>query len=144
MANSPRRAAAPTGGLSFALLIGAVALLLYSFGVGLALMAGRIAPGAAYVWMMGVPLALAVWYGAGFVRAPGTARDSGLLVSALGWLACALCFWFLHLAAVAAVGAGLRLDQLTPSPLSWIFAALAIAGIAGGAYLSWQHWQRGA
>ena len=135
------RAADPM--LSYALLAGAVLLLLYSLGVGLALMAGRIAPGAAYLWMMGVPVVLAIWYGMGFSREGDRARrDGGLLVSAGGWLCCALCLMALHAAAQAAVRAGLRLDQMAPSPLSWLLAGLAIVGIAAGAVLSWQHWQR--
>ena len=127
---------------SVVLLAGIVALLLFCFGVGLALLSGSIAPASAYLWMSAVPLALALWYLFGWARQNNSAlRDRGLLVSAGGWLMCAFCLVALHLAAQDALRAGLRLDQMTPSPLSWIFAGLAIAGIAGGALLSWQHWQ---
>lgn len=128
--------------LSYALLAGAVALLLYSLGVGLALMAGGIAPDKAYLWMMVVPLALAFWHAYGFGRETNRKlRDNGLLVSAGGWLAGALCLLALHSAAQATLHAGLRLDQMSPSPLAWIFALACVAGLVCGALLSWRHWQ---
>lgn len=135
--------AATDATLFYALFVGALALLLYSVGVGVALLSGGIDAASAYLWMVPVPLALAFWYGFGFAReSDRSLRDGGLLVSALGWLSCALCLLSLHAAGQSALRAGLRLDQMTPSPLSWLFAALAIAGIAGGAWLSWQFWQQ--
>ena len=137
----PRRPSRADALPSFVLLAGIVALALYCLGVGLALLSGRIAPTSAYLWMSGVPLALALWYLFGFMRQnDAILRDRGLLVSAAGWLMFAFCLVALYRAAQDAFRAGLP-GSTAPSPLSWVFAALAIAAIAGGAWLSWQHWQ---
>ena len=137
------RARAESASWSVALIVGAVLLVIYGLVVGIALLSGSIAPGAAYAWMVPVPLALVIWHVWGWTREPqSSARDAGLLVSAGGWLSVAFCLLALHGAARAALNAGLRLDQMTASPLSWLFAALAIVGLAIGAFLSWQHWQR--
>ena len=137
--------------LTFALWIGAGLLLLYALGVGIGLLGGDIAPAAAYGWMLPIPLILAACYAYGFARNSVTnsvasatsARDAGLLVSALGWLSCALCLLTLQGAARAALASGLRLDQMTPTPLSWFFALLAAAGIVAGGLLSLRHWNLG-
>ncbi len=137
--------------LTFALLIGAGLLLLYALAVGIGLLGGDIAPQNAYGWMMPIPLVLAACYAYGFVRdqptttsANATApRDVGLLVSALGWLACALCLLVLQGAARAALASGLRLDQMTPTALSWFLALLGVAAIVTGGLLSLRHWQNG-
>lgn len=128
--------------LNVALLIGAAVLLLYGLAVGIGLLGGDIALDTAYLWMMPIPLALAACYGLGFARDVAARRDAGLLLSALGWLMVAFCLFTLHGAVRAALASGLRLDQMTPTPLSWFFAALAIAGIGTGALLSFQHWQK--
>ena len=129
--------------VNVALFAGAGLLLLYGLAVGIGLLGGDIAPDGAYLWMMPVPLALTACYAFGYARRAGAlVRDSGLIVSALGWLACALCLLCLHGAARAALASGLRLDQMTPSPLAWFMAALAILGIGAGALLSLRHWQR--
>ena len=122
------------------LLVGAAALFFYALAVGIGMVGGDIAPASAYAWMMPVPLALAACYGWGYARDTDAERDLGLLLSALGWLACALCLLTLHGAARAALADGLRLDQMTPTPLSWFFAILAIAGIGAGAVLALKHW----
>ena len=130
--------------LNIALLIGAALLLLYGLAVGIGLLGGDIAPMGAHLWMMPIPLALAACYGFGFAReTDGARRDSGLPVSALGWLMCAACLLTLHGAARAAVANGLRLDQMTPTPLSWFFAIAAVIGIGAGALLSLRHWDSG-
>ncbi len=128
--------------LSIALLIGAGLLLLYALAVGIGLLGGDIAPASAYGWMMPVPLALAACYGFGYAReSDSRLRDNGLLVSALGWLACALCLLALQGAARTALASGLRLDQMTPTPLSWFFAFLAVASIVAGGLMSLKYWQ---
>ena len=92
--------------------------------------------------MMPIPLALAACYGIGFMSESDVRlRDAGLLVSALGWLACALCLLTLHGATRAAIANGLRLDQMTPTPLTWFFALLAVAGIVAGGLLSLRNGQ---
>lgn len=126
--------------LNVALLVGAAVLFLYALGVGIGLLGGDIAIDTAYGWMMPVPLALAACYGFGFAR-ENNARDLGLLFSALGWLMAAFCLFTLHSAVRAALSSGLRVDQMTPTPLSWFFAILAITGIGAGALLSFAHWQ---
>ena len=143
-ADPARRAAARAdeSPLTLALFIGAGLLLLYAVGVGIGLLGGDIAPETAYGWMMPIPLALAACYGYGFARqSDATLRDVGLIVSALGWLAGALCLLTMNGAARAALASGLRLDQMTPTPLSWFFALLCVAGIVAGALLSLRHWQ---
>ena len=134
------RARADESTLNIVLLVSAAFLLLYALAVGIGLLGGDIAPSAAYIWMMPVPLALAACYGFGFGRDDGGPRDIGLLLSALGWVACALCLLTLNGAARAALASGLRLDQMTPSPLSWFFAMLAAIGIVAGGLLSLRHW----
>ena len=138
---SPRADDSP---FTVALLIGAGLLLLYALAVGIGFLGGDIAPDGAYGWMMPIPLALAACYGFGFAREnDARARDVGLLVSALGWLACALCLLTLQGAARAAIASGLRLDQMTPTPLSWFFALVAVAGIVAGGLLSLRNWNLG-
>lgn len=130
--------------LTVALLVGAGVLLIYALAVGIGLLGGDIAPDSAYGWMMPIPLALAACYGVGFAReSDANVRDVGLLLSALGWLACALCLLTLQGAVRTAIASGLRLDQMTPTPLSWFFALLAVAGIVAGGLLSLRHWQNG-
>ena len=131
--------------LTLALSIGAGLLLLYALAVGIGLLGGDIAAQNAYGWMMPIPLVLAACYAYGFLRATtATApRDGGLLVSALGWLSCALCLLVLQSAARAALASGLRLDQMTPTPLSWFLALLGVAAIVAGGLLSLRHWQNG-
>lgn len=129
--------------LTTALLIGAGLLLLYALAVGIGLLGGDITPAAAYGWMMPIPIVLAACYGYGFAReSDARLRDNGLLVSALGWLACALCLLTLQGAARTALAGGLRLDQMTPTPLSWFFAILSVAALVAGGLLSLRHWQR--
>ena len=143
-ADPARRAAARSdeSPLTLALLMGAGALLLYAVAVGLGLLGGDIAPAGAYVWMLPIPLVLAACYAYGFAReTAATARDMGLLLSALGWFFCALCLLTLHGAARAALANGLRLDQMTPTPLSWFFVLLGVAGIVAGGLMSLKHWQ---
>lgn len=140
-ANSPSRADEPAQSVAF--LIGAAVLLLYALAVGIGLLGGDVALDTAYLWMMPVPLALAACYVFGYARETETRlRDVGLLLSAAGWLMSAFCLFTLHSAVRAALASGLRLDQMTPTPLSWFFALLAIVGIGAGALLSFQHWQR--
>ena len=126
--------------LTLAFSIGAGLLLVYALGVGLGLLGGDIAPATAYGWMLPIPLALAACYGFGFAR-QSALRDTGLVVSALGWIACAGCLLALQGAARAALASGLRLDQMTPTPLSWFFALLAVGGIVIGGLLSLRFWQ---
>ena len=143
-ADPARRAAARSdeSPLNLALLIGAGVLLLYALAVGIGLLGGDIAPATAYGWMLPIPLALAACYAYGFTRSSALlVRDFGLVVSALGWLACALCLLMLQGAARAALASGLRLDQMTPTPLSWFFALLSAAGIVAGGLLSLRFWQ---
>ncbi len=141
----PSRRASPRADdstINVALLVGAALLLLYALAVGIGLMGGDIAPQSAYVWMMPVPLVLAACYAFGFLREPNAlSRDIGLLWSAAGWFCCALCLLALNGAARTALASGLRLDQMTPSPLSWFFAVLTVVGIAAGALFSLKHWQ---
>ena len=137
--------------LTLVLSIGAGLLLLYALAVGIGLLGGDIAPDSAYGWMLPIPLVLSACYGYGFARenavassaatpggtaGNGATRDVGLLISALGWLACALCLLTLNGAARAALAGGLRLDQITPTPLSWFFALLGATGIVAGGLLS--------
>ena len=143
-ADPARRAAARSDDSpsTLALLGGAGLLLLYALAVGIGLLGGDIAPAAAYGWMLPIPLALAACYGWGFARQNTVlVRDFGLVVSALGWLACALRLLALQGAARTALANGLRLDQMTPTPLSWFFALLAVGGIVVGGLLSLRFWQ---
>ncbi len=139
-ANSPSRADDAAQNVAF--FVGAAVLLLYALGVGIGLLGGDVALDTAYLWMTPVPLALAVCYGFGYARESDLRlRDNGLLLSAFGWLMAAFCLLTLHGAVRAALTSGLRVDQMTPTPLSWFFALLAVASIGAGALLSFRHWQ---
>ncbi len=120
-------------------LVAAVAAVaLYALLVGILILTGQVAPERAY-WLFALPcLVPAAWYLYGFLRADG--RDTGLILSALGWLFAALTFFFKHLSNLAALSSGRLPDGSTDSGLAKLCAFLAVAGIIGGAVISSRNW----
>lgn len=112
--------------------------MLYTLLLGFGLMGQRISAESSYLFIALPCLVPAVWYLIGFLRNEG--GDVGLVASSLGWFLVALALLSKHLTIQAALGRGLRLDQVSDSPVTWLFALLAIAGIVGGAVLSTRYW----
>lgn len=124
--------------LDLGLVAAIITVALYALLVGILILSGRIAPEGAY-WLLALPcLVPAVWYLYGFLRADGS--DSGLILSALGWFFAALTFFLKHLTIRATLASGVLPDSGSDSPLSYLCAFLAVAGIVGGAVVSGRNW----
>ncbi len=125
-------------GADAVLVVAIAAVSLYALLVGILILTGRVAPESAY-WLLALPcLVPAAWYLYGFLRADG--RDTGLLLSALGWFFAALTFFFKHLSSVAALRNGQVPGEAPDSPLAFLCAFLAVAGVVGGAVISGRYW----
>lgn len=125
--------------LEFPLIAAIIAVALYALLAGVLILNGQISPERAY-WLLALPcLVPAAWYLYGFLRADG--RDVGLLLSALGWFFAALTFFFKHLSSAATLQSGRLADGGgTDSPISYLCAVLAVAGVVGGAVVSGRNW----
>ena len=120
--------------LSVGLIAAIAAVALYALLVGILILGNRIAPERAY-WLLALPCLVPTgWYLYGFLRADG--RDSGLLLSALGWFFAALTFFLKHFSSMTALASGRLPDGGTDSPFSYLCAFLAVAGIMSGAVMS--------
>lgn len=125
--------------LDLGLILSIVAVALYALLIGILILSGRIAPERAY-WLLALPcLVPAGWYLYGFLRADG--GDFGLVLSALGWIFAALTFFLKHLSSAAALASGRLPDAGTDSPLSYLCAFLAVAGLMSGAVVSGRNWK---
>jgi hypothetical protein len=122
----------------FGLLAAVVAVALYALLIGTLILTGQIAPERAY-WLFALPCLLtAGWYLYGFLRADG--NDIGLILSAAGWFFAALTFFLKHFSNLAALAGGRLPETTSGSPLSYLCAFLAVAGIVGGAVVSGRNW----
>ena len=122
----------------FGLIAAIVLVALYALLIGILILNGRIVPERAY-WLFALPcLVPAAWYLYGFLRADG--RDTGLILSALGWFFAALTFFFKHLSSAATLAGGRLPDGGSDSPISYLCALLAVAGVVGGAVVSGRNW----
>lgn len=118
--------------------------MLYTFGVGGALLGDVIDPDRAWI-LMAVPcLVPMVWCAVGFFRNQSGARsgeqDSGLLLSAIGWALIAAALVAKYFAVVAA-----RPDAYASqasSPITPVCAGLGVLCLLIGATLSFLFWQR--
>jgi hypothetical protein len=133
--NSSNRSVQAPG---FALVASIVGVLVYTLLIGFLLLGERVAPERAYLFIALPCLVPAIWYLSGFLRADG--NDTGLVVSSIGWFLVALALFSKHMTIQAALGRGLRPDQISDSAATWIFSLLAIAGLVGGAVLSSRYW----
>jgi hypothetical protein len=124
--------------LGLAQILSIAGVLLYTLILGLGLLGGRISPERSYLLIALPCLVPAVWYLIGFLRNEG--GDIGLVASSIGWFLVTLGLLSKHITIQSALGRGLRLDQVSDTPLTWLFALLAIAGIVGGAVLSARYW----
>jgi hypothetical protein len=119
-------------------ILSIVGVLLYTLILGIGLLTERISPERSYLLIALPCLVPAIWYLIGFLRNEG--GDIGLVASSLGWFLVALSLLSKHITIQAALGRGLMLDQVSDTPLTWLFALLALAGIVGGAVLSARYW----
>lgn len=137
----PAPARRPQFDLGLVLTIAGIAL--YALIFGWAILSGTIAPERVYL-LLAVPcLVPVVWYLTGFFRARNDdilGADTGLLWSAAGWGFLCLTFLVKHGASMAAVSQGLLTESTADSPLSWLFAFLAVACLLAGAVVSSKHW----
>jgi len=118
-----------------------VFLFLFTLALGIGLLTNNVRPDRAYL-LFAIPCLLPmVWCGVGFQqRSDDTESDSGLLLSAIGWLLLAVSFLFKHFAIVRA-GADAYAAQ-TSSPASLLCAGIGVLLIVAGAVYSWQFWSQ--
>jgi hypothetical protein len=128
----------------------AAALLVYAFAVGGALMSGKLAPERAF-WFLALPcIAPMIWYGVAYFNPPGRRqtgstpslsadeRDSGVLLSAVGWFLIALALVFKQIA-VTSAGADAYALQAS-SPFVPVCAAFGVLCLILGAISSSLFW----
>lgn len=118
-----------------------VFLIVFTLVVGVSLLTNVVRPERAYV-LFAIPCLLPmIWYGMSFrQRDEDIDSDSGLLLSAVGWLLIACGFLFKHFAIVRA-GADAYAFQAS-SPASLLCAAVGVLLLIAGAVYSWQFWMR--
>lgn len=116
-----------------------VFLVLYTLALGIGLLTNNIRPDRAYL-LFAIPCLLPmVWCGVGFQqRSDDGESDSGLLLSAIGWLLLACSFLFKHFAIVRATAAADAAQA--SSPASLLCAGIGVLLILIGAFYSWQFW----
>ena len=116
-----------------------VLLVLYTIASGVGLLTGIVRPERAFL-LFAVPCLLpAIWCAVGFWRSgDGAEADSGLLLSAVGWLLIGLGFLFKHFAVIRAGADAYAVEA--PSPLTLICTTLGILLLLAGAALSWSFW----
>ena len=116
-----------------------VFLLLYTLALGVGLLTNNVRPDRAYL-LFAIPCLLPmVWCAVGFQqRSDDTQSDSGLLITAIGWLLLACSFLFKHFAIVRA-GADAYAAQAS-SPASLLCAGIGVLLLIAGAFYSWQFW----
>lgn len=128
----------------------AAALLVYAFAIGGALMSGMIAPERAF-WFLALPCIVPMfWYALAYFnpssrRGAGSTpslsageRDSGVLLSAAGWLLIALALIFKQIAVISAGSDAYALQA--SSPLVPVCAAFGVLCLILGAAFSWMFW----
>lgn len=128
----------------------AAALLVYAFALGGALMSGKLAPERAF-WFLALPCIVPmVWYGIAYFNPPSQRRagstpglvagerDSGVLLSAVGWFLVALALIFKQIA-VTRAGADAYALQASSS-LVPVCAAFGVICLLLGAFFSWSYW----
>lgn len=126
-----------------------LAVMLYTFGLGLGLLNGRLAPERAFGWMALPCLAPIIWYCYGFLKVEEREQDFGLLLSALGWALVAIALLVQQSAisrALANGGPGASLGDImaqagTPL-LARLFSLLAFVCLIAGGVLSFHAWAR--
>ncbi|RYG58408.1 hypothetical protein EON80_27155 [bacterium] len=119
-------------------ILSIVGVLFYTLVLGFALLTNRLPAERSYLLIALPCLVPAVWYLIGFLKNEG--GDIGLVASSLGWFLVTLALLTKHLNIQAALGRGIKLEQISDTPSVWLFALLAIAGIVGGAVLSTRYW----
>ncbi len=115
----------------------AAVLLAYAFSLGGALMAGMLAPEGAF-WFLALPCIVPmVWYAVAYFNASGE-RDSGVLLSSVGWFLIALALIFKQIAVIKA-GADAYALQASSSFVP-VCAAFGVLCLLLGAFFSWSFW----
>jgi hypothetical protein len=115
----------------------AAALLVYAFVLGGALMSGMLTPERSF-WFLALPcIAPMVWYAVAHFNQRGE-RDSGVLLSAVGWFLVALALIFKQIAVLKA-GADAYAFQASSAfvPICATFGVLSLILGAIFSYLFW-------
>lgn len=121
-----------------------LALMIYIFGVGVAMLSGSLRPDLGLLLMALPCLAPLLWYAYGYLFVPEREADWGLILSAIGWALTAI--------ALAIQGSALRsaFANASPnasfadvwrnagiSPLAQLCGALSLLSLLAGLALSW-------
>ena len=128
----------------------AAALMVYAFALGGALMSGNLAPERAF-WFLALPCIVpAIWYAMAYFNPPSRSsggstpsriageRDSGVLLSAVGWFLVMLALVFKQ---IAVTGAGADAYALqASSAFVPVCAAFGLLCLILGAFFSWSFW----
>lgn len=120
---------------TFGLIVGTVAVIVYTAMVGIGLLAGNVPAERSFLLMMVPCLVPAVWNLYGFLRAD--AGDNGLIVSAVGWFMGAMSLLTQHLVVGAQLSQGQPLGAIAFSPPAMLCGGVAITLVVTGAILSW-------
>lgn len=138
---SPRATPRPTvreeANFNYALIALCTGLFTFSIVTGLGLASSRVPVERAYLLMTPLPLALALWFAWGALRARPL-LDLGLWLSCGGWAMVFLTLLAKHFSLQSALASGTPLSQVSDGPLVWLLALLSVGLLATGAYLSWQ------
>ncbi len=138
---SPRVTPRPTvreeANFNYALIALCTGLFTFSIVTGLGLASRRVDVARAYLLMTPLPLALALWFAFGALRARPL-LDLGLWLSCGGWAMVFLTLLAKHFSLQSALASGTPLSQVSDGPLVWLLALLSVGLLATGAYFSWQ------
>ncbi|MDQ3814564.1 MAG: hypothetical protein M3347_11510 [Armatimonadota bacterium] len=126
------------------MIVGVVAVMVYTLLLGWGLVFKIVPYEQAYLWMAVPCLAPIALYLYGFVRVPDRQQDFGLLLSAMGWILVALALIIKHSAiagALQAAGSSTTVTNANP-PATTICLILAVICLVFGGVLSWTAWAR--
>jgi hypothetical protein len=115
----------------------AAALLVYAFVLGGALMSGMLMPDRSF-WFLALPcISPMAWYGVAYYNQRGE-RDSGVLLSTVGWFLIALALIFKQIAVLKAGTDAYALQA--SSPFVPICATFGVLNLILGAVFSYLFW----
>lgn len=114
----------------------AIALILYTGGVGWGLLSGNVPPQRAFL-LIALPCLLPLaWCAYGYFKGEDD-KDQGLLISAIGWLLILGALITKDLAALNAPAAGTPQDGSSLAPICAVFGVICLIS---GAVSSWMFW----
>ena len=133
----PRLNVREEANFNYALIALCTGLLTFSIVTGIGLATRRVSVERAYVLMTPLPLALALWFAFGALRARPL-LDLGLWLSCGGWAMVFLTLLAKHFSLQSELAAGTPLSQVSDGPLVWILAVVSVLLLGAGAWSSWQ------